>query len=93
MKIKTKVHIHFTQYATDDKGKYEVFSIKLDDSAYRSYVGEQEIEIEVPDDFDPRAQQLAVLQAMKQKVMADYQKSVTDINRQISMLTALELTV
>ncbi|NBS75479.1 MAG: hypothetical protein EBS66_18640, partial [Betaproteobacteria bacterium] len=71
----------------------EVFSIKLDDSAYRSYVGEQEIEIEVPDDFDPRAQQLAVLQAMKQKVMADYQKSVTDINRQISMLTALELTV
>jgi hypothetical protein len=93
MKIKTTVHIHFTKYASSAKGgEYELFPIKLDDTSYRAYVGEQEIQIEVPDDFDPRAQQIAALEAQKQKVMADYQKSVTDINSQISKLQALEYT-
>jgi len=93
MKIKTKVYVHFTKYTSAAKGgEYEVFSVKLDDSSYRSFVNEQEIEIEVEDGYDPRAQQIAALEAMKQKVMADFQKSVTDINRQISMLQALDLT-
>jgi len=93
MKIKTTVHIHFTKYASRAKGgEYELFPIKLDDTSYRAYVGEQEIQIEIPDDFDPRAQQIVALEKHKQKVMADYQKSVTDINSQISMLQALEYT-
>ena len=91
MKIKATVHIHFTKYASSAKGgEYELFPIKLDDTSYRAYVGEQEIQIEVPDDFDPRPQQIAALETQKQKVMADYQKSVTDINSQISKLQALE---
>ena len=93
MKIKIKVFVHFTKYASCAKGgEYEVFPIKLDDTSYRAHVNEQEIEIEVPDDFDPRAQQIAALEAQKQKVMADFQKSVTDINSQISKLQALEYT-
>lgn len=93
MKIKTTVHIHFTKYASSAKGgEYEVFPIKLDDTSYRAHVNEQEIEIEVPDNFDPRAQQISALEKHKQKIMADYQKSVTDINSQISMLQALEHT-
>lgn len=40
----------------------------------------------------PRAQQIAALKAQKQKVVADYQKLVTDINSQISKLQALEYT-
>ena len=69
-----------------------MFYIQLDDTQDRTYVGPQEIEIEVPDNYDPRAQQIAALETLKQKVMADYQKSVTEINDRISKLMALEYT-
>jgi hypothetical protein len=44
----------------------------------------------VPDNYDPRAQQIAALETLKQKVMADYHKSVMEINDRISKLQALE---
>ena len=69
-----------------------MFYIQMDDTEDRTYVGPQEIEIDVPDDYDPRAQQVAALEALKQKVMADYHKSVTEINDRISKLLALEYT-
>lgn len=90
MKVKVKAHIHYLKWSWEDKGEFEVFSVKLDDDNHRTYVGEQEIEIEVPDDYDPRAQQIAALEKQKQKVMADYQKRVTEINERISNLQALE---
>ena len=90
MKIKTTVHVHYTQWPHEEKGVYQVFSVKLDDSKHRTYVGEQEIEIEVPDDFDPRAQQIAALEAEKKKVMAEYQRTVTDITERINRLQAIE---
>ena len=92
MKIKTTVHIHFTQYSWENEGSYTVHSIKLDDTEHRTYVGEQEIEIEVPEDYDPRAQKIAALEKYKKKVMADYQKTVTEINDRISKLQAIEYT-
>ena len=92
MKIKTTVHIHYQQNSWENEGKFIVFYCHLDDTKDRTYVGAQEIEIEVPDSYDPRAQQVAALEALKQKVMADYQKSVTEINDRISKLQALEYT-
>lgn len=93
MKIKTIIHVHYQKHSWETEGKFIVFYVQLDDTEDRTYVGEQEIEIEIPDDYDPRSQQVAALEAMKQKVMADYQKSVMDINHRISKLLALELTV
>lgn len=90
MKVKTTVYIHYSQYSWEERGEYNVFSCKLDDSEHRTYVGEQEVEIEVPDDYDPRAQKIAALEKQKLKVMAEYQKMVTDINERISKLQALE---
>jgi len=92
MQVKTTVHIHFQKYSFDEKGEFQVFSFKLDDAEHRTYVGEQEVEIEVPDNYDPRAQQIAALEKQKQNVMADYQKMVTEINERISNLQALEYT-
>jgi hypothetical protein len=92
MKVKIKAHVHYNKYRWDDKGEFEVFSFKFDDDDHRTYVGEQEIEIEVPDGYDPRAQQIAALQRQRGKVMADYQKTVDDINEKISKLQALEYT-
>ena len=90
MKIKTTAHVHYQKYAWQEKGEYRLASFKLDDSAERTYVGQQEIEIDIPEDYDPRAQQIAALEALKQKVMADYHKSVMEINDRIGKLLALE---
>ena len=69
-----------------------LFYAKVDDTDSMIHVSEQEVEIEVPDNYDPRAQQIAALEKQKQKVMADFQKTVTDINDRISKLQALEYT-
>ena len=90
MKVKIKTHIHYNKYSWEENGTYEVFSMKLEDCEHRTYVGEQEIEIEVPDDYDPRAQKIAALEKHKQKVMADFQKTITQINARISELQAIE---
>jgi hypothetical protein len=90
--MKIKIYIHHQKYEWEDKGQYLVYSHKFDDTDYRTYVGEQEIEIEVPDNYDPRAQQIAALEKEKRKVMADYQKKVTEFNDRISKLQALEYT-
>lgn len=92
MKVKTTVYIHHAQWSFEETGTFQVFSTKLDDTEYRTYVGEQEIEIDVPDNYDPRAQKIAALEKHKQKVMADYQKTLMEINDQISKLQAIEFT-
>jgi hypothetical protein len=92
MKIKTTIHIFHSQYSWEEKGEYLVFYAKIPDDDARTYVGQQEIEIEVPDNYDPRAQQIAALEKHKQKVMAEFQRSVDGINEKISKLQALEYT-
>jgi hypothetical protein len=67
-----------------------LFCVKLEDDEHRTYVGEQEVEIEIPDDYDPRLQQIEALKKQKQKVMADYQKTVNEINDRITKLQAIE---
>jgi len=93
MKIKTTVHIHYQKYDWENKGQFQVYSCRLGDGAHRTYVGPQEIEIEVPDDYDPRAQQIAALEAEKKRVMAEYQKTVTDITERINKLQAIEHSI
>jgi len=92
MKTTMTVHLHYRKYEFDDVGSFELFSCKLDDNDGRTYIGPREVEIDVPDDYDPRPQQIAALEKHKQKVMADYQKTVTEINARISNLQALEYT-
>ena len=56
----------------------------------RVFVTEHTTEIEVPDDFDPRPQQVAALIAEKQKARAEFLARVTEIDRQIQSLLAIE---
>jgi hypothetical protein len=92
MKIKTTVHIHYSKYEWENEGEYLVYSHKFEDAHYRAHICEQEIEIEVPDNYDPRAQQIAALIKKKENAMADYQNTLTEINERISKLQALEYT-
>jgi hypothetical protein len=92
MKTTITVHLHYRKYNFDEKGTFELFSFVLADANGRTYIGPREVEVDVPEDYDPRAQQIAALEKHKQKVMADYQKTVTEINARISNLQALEYT-
>ena len=92
MKIKVKAHIYYTQYSWEKEPRFQVFSLKMTDSEDCTHVGEQEIEIEVPESYDPTLQKIAALEAKRNQVMADYQKMVTEINNRISNLQALEYT-
>jgi len=90
MKIKTIVYVYFQKYTWQDQGTYQVFSHKYDDDENRTLVCDQEIELEVPDSYDPTAQQIAALSAQKAKAMSDYNETVREINIRISKLQALE---
>ena len=90
MKIKLTAHIHYKKYDWEEKGEYQIWYVRLSDDESRTYVGEQEIEIDVPDKFDPRPQQIAALQRQRGKAMADYQKTVDEINERINKLQAIE---
>jgi hypothetical protein len=92
MKIKLTAHIHYRKYAWEKEGEYQIIYVRLPDEETLTYVCKQEVEIEVPDDHDPRAQQIAALENKKQEVMAHHQKTITDINEKISKLQALEYT-
>lgn len=92
MKLKLTAFLHFRKYAWQKDGEYQIFYARLPDDDTLSYVCEQEVEIEVPDNYDPRAQQISALEEKKLEVMAHYQKTVTDINERISKLQALEYT-
>lgn len=53
-------------------------------------VGEHSFEVEVPDDFDPRPQQVAALRAQKEKDRAEFAAKVVEYDRQINELLAIE---
>lgn len=89
MKVKLTAHIHYQKYSWEEEGNFQLFSCKLDDSEHRTYVGEQEVEVDVPDNYDPRTQQIEALEKYKRKVMADFQKSIDEINERISKLQAI----
>lgn len=92
MKITVTAHLHFLKFPWEEKGEYEFFSVKFADDEHRTYIGERHIEVEVPDDYDPRPQQIAALQNEKQKLMAKTQNEITEIDSKISNLQALEYT-
>jgi hypothetical protein len=92
MKIKIATHIHYVKWIWETEGRFELYCCQLADDEHRTYVCAQEIEIDVPENYDPRAQQIAALEKQKQKAMANFQKSVDEINEKISKLQALEYT-
>ena len=92
MKIKVTAHIYFSKYSWENNGEFLLFYAKIDGNENMVYVSTQEVEVDVPENFDPRALQIAALEAQKQKAMADFQKSVDDINERISKLQAITYT-
>ncbi len=62
------------------------------DTDHQTYVGSKEMEIEIPDDYDPTAQKIAALQKEKEQAQTEFAQKVAQINERISKLQALEYT-
>lgn len=90
MKVKTTIHIYFSKYSWEEEGEYAVYSFRIEDTDHRTYVGSQEIEIDIPDNYDPTAQKLAALQKEKEKAHQEFAEKVANINERISKLQAIE---
>lgn len=56
----------------------------------RVFVAEHTTDIEVPDDFNPLTDHIKDLEAAKQKARADFQARITELDRQIQSLMAIE---
>lgn len=56
------------------------------------FVSEHSFEVEVPDDFDPRPQQIQALEKKRDAVRDEMSARITEINQQIQSLLAIEHT-
>lgn len=58
----------------------------------QTLVCKHEMEVEIPDDFDPRQGQIVALEAQKKELRAKFAASVKDIDDRINSLLALEMS-
>lgn len=52
-------------------------------------IGEQQFTVEIPDDFDPIPGQVAALEEKKREALAEYQRTIAEINDLLSKLQAI----
>lgn len=87
------VHIAFDyDIANDDfekKWQPVIKRFKFED-AECIFISEQQFTVEIPDDFDPVPGQIAGLEAQKREALAEYQRTIAEINDRLSKLQAIE---
>lgn len=96
MKHTISGYITWTQYGVDDKSPVVGFTMYKPSAEYSPntvIVREHAIEVEVADNFDPRAGLIAGLEEQKRIVRAAFAKQVRDIDSRIQQLLAIENTV
>lgn len=78
----------------DDESQHFAFwrGDKLDGDSLGVPVREATITFEVPADFDPREPRIAALKAKKAQLQAEFTARITEIEREINKLQALEFT-
>jgi hypothetical protein len=88
-----EVHLHMAHSYTSDYKRKEwrpqIWYVRVSDEESRIYVGPRLIAVEVPDDFDPTARIVAVLEAEKAAALQQYQSTVADINERLSKFLAI----
>ena len=85
MKVSHETYVHLNKY--DDK-KYVVFDFDASDSGY-VLVNKQVVTLDIPDDFDPTATKIDMLQKEIQFAEKEFSERVTKLKEEISKLTAL----
>lgn len=96
MKHTIKGHLYWqmNQYMKEPAIVFMEYDLRNWDPADRDgrvWISAHSFEVEVPDDFDPRPEQIAALKAEKTRLNAEFSAKVTEIDRRISKLQAIEM--
>jgi len=91
MKVKVKAYLMCTQNEWQDAPQFafwpsDVSSVSLE----HALVGVHELEVDVPDDFDPIPGRIDTLRKKKQEILAEAQAKANNIEDQIQRLLSLE---
>jgi hypothetical protein len=70
MKIKIMAHVHYQKFEWEEEGQYRIASFKMDDTEDRTYVGQQEVEFDAPENYDPTAQKIYQINEKISKLQA-----------------------
>ena len=92
MKHTIKGYITYSKdpYATEPEISFYTFNPNPEHWPDLVVVAEHSIEVEVPDNFDPRHGLITNLKEQEKKAMAEFQAKVTAIHKRISELQAIE---
>lgn len=96
MKHTIKGHVYWDPAGNLECGDFAFLPFDMRDweekSKYgRIWICEHNVEVEIPDDFDPRAEQIRALEAEKRALNAAFAAKVTEIDRRIRSLQAIEM--
>lgn len=91
MKVKISTIVHEVQYGPGDEKRYMFFASDMTGKYYAA-VCPVEVEVEIPDNFDPRPGQIAALEAQKASIRAEFAAKVKEIDDAIANMQALEYT-
>lgn len=92
MKTTMTIYVFLTKYSWEESGNYSVLSVKLDDTEYRTYICEQEVELDIPDNYDPTAQKIFALNVEKAAAFDTFTDTVKGLDERISKLQAISYT-
>lgn len=92
MKVNVTAFIYFQKYSFQEQGSYVVVPFRVDDDETRTFVCEHTFDVDVPDNYNPTAQQIAALEAQKDQAKKEYANKIVSIDIRISKLQALEYT-
>jgi len=85
-------YIYFIEYDWSPEGIFVISQYPKDigEDECRKFIREQVFSIEVPDHADMRGQKLKALEEEKKRIEAEFAAKVTQINRKINELLAIE---
>ena len=89
MKVSHELYVYLSKY--DDK-EFVCFDFDASDSGY-VLVNKQAVTLDIPDNFDPTATKIDMLQKEIQIAEKEFSKRVTRLKEEIGKLTALTFEV
>jgi len=89
MKVSHELYVHLSKH---DDTRYVCFDFDASDSGY-VLVNKQAVTLDIPDNFDPTATKIDMLQKEIQIAEKEFSKRVTKLKEEISKLQALTFEV
>lgn len=89
MKVSHELYVHLSKH---DDTKYVCLNFDASDSGY-VLVNKQAVTLDIPDDFDPTATKISMLNEEIKRAEEEFSERVTKLKEEISKLTALTFEV